>query len=169
MYRAARVSIKILKAGIFNNSHRGVTLLELIVVLFIISVMIALSYPSFSKLTATPSIEAKRLASVITYLNDTSSNRRETYTLAIDLKKKDLSWQTHEGKKQMASKFLDSVLLSSKGEVKEGQLQVFFDREGLTELFAAYFISGEKAVTLIYNPFSRKITIQQGRVDLIKK
>ncbi|MBF0465991.1 MAG: hypothetical protein HQK88_12240 [Nitrospirae bacterium] len=142
------------------------TLLELVVVLFIISVIIALSYPSFMSLRASPSIEAKRLASVITYLNDTSSNRRETNTLTIDFKKKELRWETYDGKKQMSFKFLTSVLLPSKGEVKEGELLVFFDREGLSELFAAYFIASEKTVTLIYNPFSRRVSIEPGRVDL---
>ncbi|QWR78533.1 type II secretion system protein [Candidatus Magnetomonas plexicatena] len=158
-----------MKAGTSNNSQRGVTLLELVVVMFIISVIIVLSYPSFMSLRASPSIEAKRLASVITYLNDTSSNRRQTCILIVDFKKKELRWETSDGIKQTSFKFLNSVLLPSKGEIKEGELQVFFDREGLGELFAAYFTEDKKTVTLIYNPFSRRVSIEQGRVDLTAK
>ena len=76
--RAERARMPTLKIGICNN--RGFTLLELVVIIFILSLVLAISFPSFSlqkdgKLKS----EAGHIASILRYLNDSAISTKETY------------------------------------------------------------------------------------------
>src|SRR4030043_685017 len=82
--KAEKARMQISKAGI--SSRRGFTLLELIVVLFIISLVMAFILPSFSgfgenKLKS----EAREMASILRYMNDSATSRKGTFLMKFDL------------------------------------------------------------------------------------
>ena len=84
---------------IINNSrassfNSGFTLLELLVVLFIISILIAAVFPSLHIIEGWGlASDARRIASVLRYLNDNSVATKETCTLKVDFRESALSWK----------------------------------------------------------------------------
>jgi len=76
------------------SSKRGFTLLEIVVVLFIVSLVMAIVLPSFagfgeSKLKS----ESKEIASILRYMNDSAVSRKETFLIRFDLDKNMVTWQ----------------------------------------------------------------------------
>ncbi len=137
--------------------------MELILVIFITTLLLALVYPSLSVLDNSASSEAKRLASIIRYLNDSSINRKIVYEMEINLVGKEVSYDSPDGKKTLILKSLQKIYLSSKGEVTEGAIKMPFGYEGLIEIFQASFIQEGKSITLTYNPYSRQVKMDTAQ------
>ncbi|MBF0319267.1 MAG: prepilin-type N-terminal cleavage/methylation domain-containing protein [Nitrospirae bacterium] len=139
---------------------RGVTFLELLIVVGIFSVMAAMAYPSIVNQMDTPGANAKKFISIVRYVNDSSINRRQEFEITIDLKAKTVSWTDPEGKKTTAMKTLKEVFITSKGLTREGRLKITFGKSGLEEILRVYFQSGNTALVAAYNPYSKKVSIE---------
>src|SRR5512142_3303879 len=120
------------RAGILSS--RGVTLLELVVVLFVVSIIAAIVLPSFAgfgegKLKS----EAREIASVLRYLNDSAASRKETFLLKFDLDKNLLSWKGPDGEKTRRFDDMTGVTTQSLGTVSRGELIFLFEPLGIRE------------------------------------
>ena len=152
----------ILQAGICNKKKRptGFTLLELIIVVFIISLLSAIVLPSFYQLgTDSLKPDAKKLASLIRYLNDSAIYSKQTFILKFDLQDRSLSWHGPDGDKTDKFKDLTGLNLSSKGMVKEGQVTVVFGPLGLQENLDIILNNGEKEFKIMFNSLSGRVKI----------
>lgn len=149
--------MRISKAGICNN---GFSLLELIVVIFIVSVMLAFSFPSFSftdegKLKS----EAGNVASILRYMNDSALAAKETYTLKFNFGQKTLIYQGPEGEKIKNLTNLSGLYLQSRGTISDGEVIIFFGPTGASESFTVY-LQGEKSETAItFNSLSGRARV----------
>ncbi len=148
-----------LKTGICNNS-KGFTLLELVVVVFILSISAAIVFPSFSALgSAKINSDAKRIASILRYLNDTAITTKESSSLMIDLKKRLLVYSSAEGKKEEIFNTIRSVELQSQGMVSDGEIALFYYPAGAAENINIY-LSDEKANLIVaFNCLSGRVKI----------
>lgn len=108
-----------------NTKRQGFTLLEIIVVLFILSIITLIIFPLISNQTSIRS-DTKMVSSVMRYLFDTSITTKQTCILKIVFKEKTLSYDCQNEKKEFKINSLVSVSLSSRGEVREGELLIEF-------------------------------------------
>ncbi len=143
-----------------NRARAGFTLLELIVVIFLISLIAAMVIPSFYGMSENKlKSDARRLASLLRYLNDNAISMKETYSLKFDLQEKTLSWKEAAGRKTETFEDLIGVYLPSKGEVKEGQITVFFGPLGLQESIAVHLRREGRGMTVALNPWSGRTRV----------
>lgn len=134
--KAAPGKMQISPAGICSRENRraGFTLLEIILVIFIISLFAAVVLPSFSGVgTGGLKAESKRVASLLRYLNDSAIYSKKTFDLTFDFQARQMTWSSPDGTKSQELAKITSVSLPSKGQVREGQVKVFFSPLGLRE------------------------------------
>jgi general secretion pathway protein H len=143
----------------------GFTLLELIVVIFVISLLLAILFPSFYGLEGRSlKSDARRIASLLRYLNDSAISTKVTYPLKFDLKEQTLSWKGPDGEKTEKFESLYSLRLPSKGELKEGEITVFFGPLGIQESIAIYLKDDEeKGMTVALNSLSGRTKIMEDK------
>ncbi len=131
--KAARAMTRISTTG---KCSKGFTFLELVVVLFIISLFFTLAVPAFRR-TYTRT-DALKVASVLRELNDSSVAMKKNFDITFDLDSKKISWDGPEGKRSMDVKGLTRVVMPSRGSVTEGSLKVFFGPMGAPENIDVY-------------------------------
>ena len=153
--------MQISKAGI--SSRRGFTLLELIVVLFIISLVMALILPSFSgfgenKLKS----EAREMASILRYMNDSAVSRKETFLMKFDLDEGTVYWKGPDGEKKRKFDDITGVTTQSTGKVSKGEITLFFEPLGVRENLSVYMSKGNKEMAITLNHLSGKVKIIQN-------
>ncbi len=148
-----------------RSTEEGFTLLELAVVVFIISMLAMLVFPAFfgtgNKITA----EARKTASLLRYLNDNAIATKNTYPLKFDIPNGVLSWQGPDGEKTERLKSLASLTLTSKGNIREGEVTVFFGPLGLGENLAVHLRDEDKDMTVSLSSLSGRVKIVEGRQE----
>lgn len=146
--------------GICNN---GFTLLELIVVIFIVSLMLTFSFPHFTVMDeGKMKSEARNVASILRYMNDSALATKETHTIRVNFGPKTLSYKGPEGEKKENLTNLSALHLQSKGTVSDGEFIIFFGPTGASESFTVY-LKGEKSKTAItFNCLSGRVRVLSG-------
>lgn len=143
-------------------SKKGFTLLELAVVVFIIAMLAALVFPAFFGADNRVKAEARKTASLLRYLNDNAISTKSVYPLKFNLADRVLSWQGPDGEKAERLKALTSVTLTSKGEIKEGEVTVFFGPLGIQENLAVYLRDDRLGMTVSLSPVSGRVKLTEG-------
>ena len=143
------------------SSKRGFTLLEIVVVLFIVSLVMAIVLPSFagfgeSKLKS----EAREMASIFRYMNDSAVSRKETFLIRFDLDKNMVTWQGPDGEKTKKFDDMTGVTTQSNGMVSKGELIVSFEPFGIQENLSVHMRRGKKGVVITLNHLSGKVKIK---------
>ncbi len=145
---------------------KGFTLLELIVVIFIISITTALVMPSFwnfgeSSLKA----EAKNIGSVLSFVYDEAVGKKGLYLFKIDI---DEGAWGFEGKKESRNFRLKrdvkikGVLIPSLGEISKGQIIIKFGPLGPEEPLILHLMKDESEYTVIFNHLNGRSKILEG-------
>ncbi|MEW6068222.1 MAG: hypothetical protein AB1610_08030 [Nitrospirota bacterium] len=148
-----------LKTGICNRW--GLTLLEIIVSLFIISIITAIALPSFTSFGENKlKFEAREMASILRYMNDSAISRKETFLMRFDLNGDIVYWQGPDGDKTKKFEELTSVTLQSRGRVSEGEITFFFTPLGARENLCVHMGSGEKEMAITLNHLSGRVKIK---------
>ena len=149
----------------FSSSRgSGFTLLEILAVVFILSLFAALVFPSFAGFGEKGiRSEARKMASLLRYLNDSAIYTKQTFPLAFNLSDGSLGWKDPEGEKTDRLKTLFSVDLQSRGEIKEGRVTVFFGPSGAQEFIKVRLKDGEKGLTVALNPVSGRTKIIESQ------
>jgi len=147
-----------LKIGICNN--KAFTLLELVVIIFILSLVIAISFPSFSlqkdgKLKS----EAGHIASILRYLNDSAISMKETYALNVNFKEKTLRYKGPEGEKVERLDSLSRITMQSKGNVSDGEVTVLLSPAGAGENFSIHLTGVESSMAVVFNALSGRVKV----------
>lgn len=158
--KAAKAKMQISKTGICNKKAKGFTLLELLVVIFILSVITALVMPSFygigeGKLKS----ETGRIASLLRYLNDTAISRKETYFLKLNLDTKTVMWSTPEGERSEKFDSLLNISTTSTQNVSTGEIILFFSPLGLQENLIITLKDSKREMSISFNPLSGRAKI----------
>ncbi|MEW6417176.1 MAG: prepilin-type N-terminal cleavage/methylation domain-containing protein [Nitrospirota bacterium] len=146
-----------------NQPEMGFTLLELIVVMFIISIVMALIFPSFagfgeSKLKS----ESREIASILRYMNDSAVSRKETFSMKFDLDEGTVYWVGPDGEKTKRFDDMTGVTTQSKGKVSDGEITLFFGPLGIQENISVHMGKGDKGMTITLNHLSGRIKITQN-------
>jgi general secretion pathway protein H len=151
--------MRISRTGTCND--RGFTLLELIVVLFVLSVIMAIVLPSLAGFgEGRLKSEAKEIASVLRYVNDSAASRKETFSMKFDLDKNLVSWKGPEGEKVKRFDDLTAVTAQSMGTVSKGEAIFFFGPFGINENLSVHVGRGNKNATITLNHLSGRVKIE---------
>lgn len=144
---------------------RGFTLLELVVVLFIISIFFTLAVPVMRRNSAHP--DAMKMASLLRELNDSSIAMKKNFDIIFDLDNGAVSWTGPEGKRSASFKGLKEVDTPSRGAVKEGTLKVFFDAGGAPEDINVYMEgnAGKNIYEVSLNELSGRVMVKEKSVE----
>lgn len=156
--KAEKERMLILRAGKCSNAF---SYIELIVVLFIISIIIATVLPAFINLSESKiKSDAKQVASIIRYLSDNSLLRKETFFIKFDLDKNIIYWTSGSEQK---IKHIDSLLMvntQTKGDVTKGELIFFFEPDGAKENLEVYLMDKRDKILVSYNHLSRRVRVK---------
>lgn len=157
--KAEKGKMLISRTGI--SSKQGFTLLEIVVVLFIVSLVMAVVLPSFagfgeSKLRS----EAREMASILRYMNDSAVSRKETFLIRFNLDKNMVTWQGPDGEKTKKFDDMTGVTTQSNGMVSKGELIVFIEPLGIQENLSIHMRRGKKGMVITLNHLSGKVKIK---------
>ncbi|MFO0753336.1 MAG: prepilin-type N-terminal cleavage/methylation domain-containing protein [Thermodesulfovibrionales bacterium] len=142
---------------------RGFTLLELLVVVFIVALVTAVVYPSLHFMEGKRlHAEAKRVASILRFLNDTALAAKEECSLKVDFREDVLSWKGPDFDRSEKFRTLAGVALPSKGELREGEVTLFFDALGGRESITVTLREEGEALKVVFNPLSGRVKIAEG-------
>lgn len=143
-------------------SNPGFTLLELIVVIFIVSLMLAVAVPSFTGIfDSKVKADAKRIASILRYLSDNAIATKDTFNLKVDLNNKLLSYKGPDEEKTERFDSISGIELQSKGFISAGEVIVFFGTAGASENFNILLKNDKSSVTVSLNSLSGRVKIIQ--------
>jgi prepilin-type N-terminal cleavage/methylation domain-containing protein len=152
-----------LRPAIFNPRRAGFTLLELIVVLFVISLVMALVLPSFGRLGERRlKSEAREMVSILRYMNDSAVSRKETFLMRFDLDAGMVYWKGPDGEKRRKFDDITGVTTQSRGKVSKGEITLFFEPLGIQENLSVHMGSGDKNMVITLNHLSGKVKIMQS-------
>ena len=145
-----------------NTSRKGFTLLELIVALFLISLITAVVLPSFAgfggrKLKS----EAREVASILRFVHDSAISRKETYWVKFDLDGNVVIWKGTEGEKTKKFDNLIIITTQSTGTVSRGEVTIFIEPLGLRENISVHMGTGDENMTITFNHLSGKVKIKE--------
>lgn len=139
---------------------KGFTLLELMVVVFVISIVLALVLPSFTGIGESKiASEAKRLGSIVRYLNDSAISTKENLQMKIDLGDKLVSYSSPEGEKSEKFDDISAVELQSKGAISAGEVTIFFGPLGAQESFKINLKRDSSGMEISFSSVSGKVKI----------
>lgn len=152
--------MRILRVGICS---KGFTFLELIVVIFILSILMAIIMPSFigigdNKLKS----EAREIASILRYLYDSAVSRKETFLIKFNFSEDTVSFSSPEGEKRKEFNNIIGVTTQSRGLVSTGELIFFFEPLGITENLSVHLNKENKFMDVTLNHLSGRVKIIQN-------
>jgi len=138
----------------------GLTFLELIVALFIISLITALVLPSFFSFgEKNVKSEVREMASILRYLNDSAAARKETFVVRFDLNENMVVWEGPEGKRSREFENMTGVTTQSSGFVSRGEIIFFFEPIGARENLSVHMSREGKEITVTLNHLSGRVKI----------
>jgi Tfp pilus assembly protein FimT len=132
-------------------------------VLFVISIVTALVLPSFigfgeRRLKS----EAREMASILRYMNDSAISRKETFSMRFDLNEGEVYWKGPDGERSRRFADITGVTTQSTGKVSKGELTLFFEPLGIQENLSVHMGSGDKEMEVALNHLSGKVKIIQN-------
>lgn len=142
--------------------QRGFTLLEVILVVFLITIVTAAVLPSFSNLFSRDiSADSRTVASIIRLLIDDSGSTGTALPMVIDLDEKRIHY-VKEGTE--AIKDVDSlyaVETASDGLKENGKVKLEFLPSGFSEYMKVRLFDGDRDMDVIYNPYTGRVTVRE--------
>jgi general secretion pathway protein H len=158
--RVGKGRMPISRAGI--SSKTGFTLLELVVVLFVVSLVAAIVLPSFASFgEGRLKSEAREIASVLRYVSDSAVSRKETLPMKFDLDKNVISWKEPAGEKTRRFADLTGVTTQSLGRVGNGEVIFLFGPLGVRENLTVHIGRGDRNMSVTLNHLSGRVSIKQ--------
>jgi len=146
----------------------GFTLIELIIVIFIISLTAALVMPNlWVSSERALKYEAKRISNTLMYLYDEAAGKKQVYALKIDFNADSYSYESEKESRIFRMKdnirFRD-VVVPSLGEVSIGEVIYKFGPMGPEEPVTLHLMKDNSEYTVIFNHINGRAKIREGHV-----
>ena len=148
------------------NYGLGFTLIELIVVIFILSISSALIIPSLMN-TGKGSLksDAKRMGSALRYVYDESVSKKKDYLFYMNLDDDSYGFTGERESKSFSLKddvYLKDILIPSLGTRSDGEVTVKFGALGPEEPIILHLASEKEEYTVIFNNVNGRAGIYEG-------
>jgi len=160
----------VLKRLKVNKLQEGFTLLEVILVVFLITIVTAAVLPSFSNILSKDiSGDSKTVASIIRLLIDDSGATGTTLPMVVDLDGQIIHY-IREGREEMKKvDTLYSIETPSYGMKENGEVKLEFQPSGFSEYMKVRLSNGERTMDVIYNPYTGRVMIKEVTEEEIKE
>lgn len=149
-----------------NSRGEGFTLIELIVVLFIISLSLSLIMPSFWRSeTDIIKSEARHISRTLRYIYDEAIGRKQTYLFSVNLDNETWGYTSErEQRTFMPQEDLDiqDIIVPSLGEISTGEVAVEFGPLGPEEPIILHLQKRKSVYTIMLNHLNGRIKILKG-------
>ena len=146
----------------------GFTLVELIIVIFIISLTTALVMPNlWDRSGRALKSETKRFANTMRYIYDEAIGKKQTYILKIDLNTDSWSFESESESRSFRTKetvMFKDIIIPSLGEVSAGQVMLKFGPMGPEEPLTLHLMQDDHEYTVMFNPLNGRVKIHEGYV-----
>lgn len=147
---------------------RGFTLLELLVVLFIITTIALIAFPSlWSEIVKDDKVT---VASTLRNLREEAITTKKEIHFTVDFRERQFRIRGAKGVEKDKSRIIDmnddetwELFLPSRGTIKEGEVIVAFTPSVQEELIALYLTKKGKETTIMLNNLSGEVEIEDGR------
>jgi len=157
------VLTRISRAG---KCSKAFTLVELIITLFVISLILSLSLPTLTGIGENRmASDAKRIASILRYLSDSGISTKENLPLNVNFGEKILRYSGPDGDKSERFDSLAGIELQSKGMVTRGEVTVVFGPSGASESFQVHLHNDKQDISVVLNALSGRVKIVQKEED----
>ncbi len=149
-----------------SNTGAGFTLIELIVVIFILSIATALIIPSFMD-TGEGSLkaDAKRIGSALRYVYDEAVSKKKSCLFNINLDNDSYGFTCPGGSKNFSLRedaFMKDILIPSSGTHSDGEVTLKFGPLGTEEPIILHLAKGKEEYTVIFNNINGRAGIYEG-------
>ncbi len=155
-----------LQLTIDNSRRAGFTLIELIIVIFIISLAMALIMPSFwGTGKTTLKTEARHISSALRYIYDEAVGKKQIYLFNINLDNESWGFKSKKESRSFRIKGdaeIIDVIVPSHGEISRGELIIEFGPMGPEEPIILHLKKGESEYTVIFNHLNGRTKILEG-------
>lgn len=150
----------------FNLISRGFTLVELIIVIFIISMTAALIMPSlWDTGERALKAESRRISNTLRYIYDEALGKKQTYNLKINLDKDVWSYKSKNESRSFELKdrvMFKDIIVPSLGDVSLGEVIMAFGPLGPEEPVIVHLMKKEKEYTVVFNHISGRTKVYEG-------
>jgi len=147
---------------------RGFTLLELLVVLFIITTVAFIAFPNFWSEIAKD--DKVTLASTLKNLREEAIATKKEIFFTVDFRERQFRIKGAKGIPKDESRVIDmndeetwEIFIPSRGTIKEGEVIVGFTPSVQEELIALYLTKDGKDTTIVLNNLSGEVEIEEGK------
>lgn len=162
---------------IYCKATRGLTLVELVIVMAVIGGALALVFPRLDVASARLDSEARRLAMLIRHLDDSANSKKIYYRLwfrpdnervDVEVSENGLEYAAPQDMALRAQTFrsgtdIEDVIIEGIGKVSQGEAAVVFG-PGASRAFNVHLNNSGKSLTVSYNPYSGRVKVIDGRV-----
>ena len=147
---------------------RGFTLLELLVVLFIITTVAFIAFPNvWSEIAKDDKVT---VASTLKNLREEAITSKKEILFTVDFKERQFRIKGVKGIPKDESRIIDmnddetwEIFIPSRGTIKEGEVIVAFTPSVQEELIALYLTKNGKDTTIMLNNLSGEVEIEEGK------
>ncbi|MEW6570050.1 MAG: prepilin-type N-terminal cleavage/methylation domain-containing protein [Nitrospirota bacterium] len=138
----------------------GFTLFELVVVVFLLSVIAAFVLPTFSGLGQNRlTSEAREMASILRYMYDSAVSHKETFMIKFNFDEDTVYLEGPDGEKAKKFDNIADVTTQSRGRVSTGELIFFFEPLGIRENLSVRLNKEGEEMTVTVNHLSGRVKI----------
>jgi general secretion pathway protein H len=154
------------QSTIYTFRIAGFTLIELIVVLFILSLALSLIMPSFWDAGENSlRTQTRHMSSTLRYIHDEAVSKKRIYSVNFDFDKKSWGFRNEKEAKYFSMKDdveLKDIVIPSRGEISTGELIVKFSPLGLEEPLTLHLKKGDREYTIFFNHLNGRTKILDG-------
>lgn len=157
----------------------GFTLIELVVVIFILASVLLLAFPAINALEGYGfRSDARRMAGLIRRLDDSATTEGRYYRFWFYVEEESFKVESSSdgveffpvsdsdirGFKLGSATVIEDIVIAGLGRIARGEAAVIFNPSAGADPFSLHLQQGESSLTLSYNPYSGKVKILQGYV-----
>ncbi len=148
---------------------KGFTFLELMIVLFVVSLFCAIVFPKFNNFLASSAVsQARKMADLLVYVNDKALMSKDENVLAVDLENKTVGFRDAGRDKSMVFSRLNKVSVLN-GEVKSGTAFIAVSQWGIQQPLKIYFADHNGGATVEFNPLSARAVVMEEMTQMKEK
>lgn len=148
------------------KAEKGFTLVEIIIVIFIISLTTALVMPNlWDRGERALKSDAKRIGSIFMHIYDEAAGKKKIYALKIDFNYDSLSYESEKESRSFRLKDnirLKDVIIPSLGEISIGEVIYQFGPMGPEEPITLHLIKDDSEYTVMFNHINGRAKIREG-------
>jgi prepilin-type N-terminal cleavage/methylation domain-containing protein len=152
-----------------TQNRKGFSLFELLIVIFILSLLTALAMPRlWGSDRGHLKSEAKRISNTLRYIYDEAAGKKRTYELTIDLSRDQWGFSGEGERRSFHMKdnvIFRDVVVPSLGLVSVGEITMQFGPLGPEEPIVLHLTKNNHDYTVMFNHSSGRARIREGYIQ----